>query len=187
MRNLMKWRWPSSSYSCWLLLMIWLTLTFMTFFFLEHEVGSKIVTSIFCQSSMSPDHSGVGVQSIHISHTSPKSNPNFPKTPPKPPSPQPIHEKIPSQKAVTYYLEHHCVYHLWPTQTAAAMESVNSDPVGEETLLFQEMKYLQTIPWNPGPGSSNFVKRVAVIYMLKICYHMYLILRQWLSKGTRKQ
>ena len=32
---------------------------------------------------MSLDHSGVGVHSIHISHTNFKSNPNFPKTPPK--------------------------------------------------------------------------------------------------------
>ena len=97
--NLMKWWWPSSSYSCWLLPMIWLAFIFMTYFFLEPEKvsgGSKIVTSIFCQSSMSPDHSGVGVQFIHISHTSSKSNPNFPKTLPKTPSRQPIHQKIPS-------------------------------------------------------------------------------------------
>ena len=90
MRNLMKWRWPSSSYSCWLLLIIWLALTFMTYFFLEPEkvlVGSKIVTSIFCQSSMSPDHSGVGVQfspsilltlTLSPTPTSPKHHPNPP-------------------------------------------------------------------------------------------------------------
>ena len=70
--------------------MIWLALIFMTHFFLEPEkvlVGSKIVTSIFCQSSMSPDHSGVGVQFIHISHTNSKSqtNPTSPKHYPKPP------------------------------------------------------------------------------------------------------
>ena len=190
--NLMKWRWPSSSYSCWLLLIIWLALTFMTYFFLEPVkvlVGSKIVTSIFCQSSMSPDHSGVGVQFIHISHNNSKSNPNFPKTPPKPPLLNQFIKK----------------FHL--RKLSLIISSITASIICDllkQLLQWSQLTLTQLVRrlccskrwkiWKPFPAIQGLEldqemlskERLLCIYV-KICHHMYLISRQWLSKGTHKQ